>query len=143
MREILFRGKRTDNGKWVTGYLFIDADLEMYMIQGFNYYYDENGLQREYFSVNVDPKTVGQYTGLTDKNGRKIFEGDIIKHYIKNSEIVKTYIVEWESRLTKFVGRYMGDEYYGHKYAYAEIHEELIYEVIGNIHDNPEILNKN
>lgn len=69
MREILFRGKRTDNGEWVYGY---------YVVQ--------NGSHQIYFDVpgsewniwNVDPATVGQYTGLTDKNGKRIFEGDKI-----------------------------------------------------------------
>lgn len=130
MREILFRGKRIDNGKWVEGYLrfiYVDNPKKASI-------YDSKTVR----NYDVDYETVGQYTGLKDKNGVKIFEGDVVKHHIKNFEF--TYVVEWESRLTKFVGKYAGDPYYGEKWAYAELHKSLIYEVIGNIHDNPELL---
>lgn len=128
MREILFRGKHSDN-EWYYGSLIVGINGKAYI--------SSNG---EAYPTEVYTETVGQYTGLKDKNGVRVFEGDIINHYIKNSEIVKTYIVEWESRLSKFVGRYKGDEYFGKKYAYAELHEQLNYEVIGNVHDNPELL---
>lgn len=112
MREILFRGKRVDNGKWVVGYFFNLNDRESDL-----------------------PKTVGQYTGLTDKNGKKIFEGDIIVITDAYGNKV-TYTVEYKptafcvSQLGVNYSTYLGDFNNG-KY---EI------EIIGNIYDNPELL---
>ena len=81
----LYRGKRTDNGEWVEGSFFYDPNLEVCMISGFDYYTDEDGLQRDYFNVDVDPETVGECTGLrefviADKSFTMLlFEGDIVE----------------------------------------------------------------
>ena len=68
MREILFRGKRIDNGKWLEGYYGFDDNKPLIAIN------KANGING-YF---VAAETVGQYTGLTDKNGKRIFEGDVV-----------------------------------------------------------------
>lgn len=96
MREILFRGKRIDNGEWVEGYLWIGND-SCYIIsnnRGITYYEKESRVMA--FASEVDPETVCQYTGLTDKGSRKIWENDIIR-YNK-----KLFRVAWEADCTHF-----------------------------------------
>lgn len=136
MREILFRGKRADNGEWIEGSLYYDPDLEQSQIYGFNYTYNsETGEERECFHHLVDYNTVCQYIGLTDKNGRKIFEADIIK--------IDSYIcrVEYSELFAKFYAVY--DEFLGNWFDFEGDHCYPLgfdCEVIGNIHDNLELL---
>lgn len=137
MREILFRGKRIDNGEWVEGNLFIpdraDAPTEICI-----------GTNIVRITFDVIPETVGQYTGLTDKNGTKIFEGDIVvgRHWTsrlsKNPEEFHLWRVDWseKSGLITFVDSPTTK-------CKLSIHDFLDLseiEVIGNIHDNPELL---
>lgn len=111
MREILFRGKRKDNGEWIEGY---------------NLKIDE-----------VAPETVGQFTGLIDKNGRHIFEGDIV-----DVEYDIAYVGVAAERIGLFVvvfnyGCFMKQKKDGGLFHFIPSDK---CKVVGNIHDNPELL---
>lgn len=129
-REILFRGKRTDNGEWVEG----DRIIEPYgvVIQ----YYEGN----KRIKVTVNPETVGQYTGLKDKNGNKIFEGDIIKFTRYRDEYVGKVVYEQRiCGLDLWYNVVVGA--YGEEATYRiSLTDPTKLKVIGNIHDNPELL---
>lgn len=142
MREILFRGKRVDNGEWVEGHnVIIFQDSRAFIIPTgtrIEGCLNEDGtyfMGTLYF--RVIPETVGQYTGLVDKNGKKIFEGDFIKHFnhFDKPDEYAIYKVEFDERTCKFSGRL-------HKQWSAQLckYLEKRYEVIGNIHDNVELL---
>ena len=121
MREILFRGKRTVNGDWVEGNLFIPdlPNTATQILIGTNIYR---------IPYDVIPSTVGQYTGLTDKYGKKIFEGDIVK--IKGKTRYIFYGCS-SFRHTNY-GEYAAE--------LTNVNTDRDCEVIGNIHDNPELL---
>ena len=137
-REILFRGKRIDNGEWMEGYVSKYFD-------GFKTATCIAWPTRETITgslcYDVDPATVGQYTGLTDKNGKKIFEGDIVLLTYKSEEGTDTERVEVRYHTTwlKWVITNEKDEpgYYFEDFGECDTSE---IEVIGNIHDNPELL---
>lgn len=157
MRKILFRGKRKDNGEWVEGH---------YVRYGYT------GKEKDYivpvyasdlyalYAVEVIPETVGQYTGLTDKNGTKIFEGDIIRYadYDEYRCYIESLDCAERNENMDFCQMWTVDEIvYGIKIGYPAFdlnsHDfesnglsvlnesgQYYYEVIGNIHDNPELL---
>ena len=126
-REILFRGKRLDNGEWVEGY-FVNLWLIHY--QKYQPIITDNNA----VSYDVDPSTVCQYTGICDKNGKKIFEGDIVRHYNHSVDTEKYEVgkVFFDSHSACFKRTSnSGAVYLGRR---------CTYEIIGNIHDNPELL---
>ena len=131
MREILFRGKRTDDYEWIEGSLCttIPSDEDFYTIS----YFDFEGY---YIEEKVIPETVGQYTGLTDKNGKKIFEGDIID---TPDRLVKVVWFAGNAQFDLHFIRYKDDITITN---FKGIHMRDLkeYEVIGNIYDNKEIL---
>lgn len=154
MREILFRGKRVDNGEWLYGcyYHCIGTAYGATFI-----------VVNDFGFIEVIPHTVGQYTGLTDKNGVKIFEGDIIKSkhtiYGLTSEEQRRprFCYDYEKRQEPYLfGRnivyYRNYEVQFYKGRYRIINKNITHyidtnfiynhelEVIGNIHDNPKLL---
>lgn len=141
-REILFRGKRTDNGEWVYGY-YIKATCHWHSYGVHEDWIATDTIQNGgWCNVRgkhaVAPETVGQYTGLTDKNGKKIFEGDIL-----DTDIERPYlIVEFRDGCFMFNCNDGGEDYYDIMLPICkEPHNEYKYgEVIGNIHDNPELM---
>lgn len=126
-REISFRGKRSDNGEWIEGFYWKDiwGDGDSCYI-----HYDTE-------DYCVEPHTVGQYTGLKDKSGKRIFEGDILRgfryrdHGQWGENEVCIYTVKWDDKKSGFSPIYYFDGY---------ILSIEALEVIGNIHDNPELL---
>ena len=136
MREILFRGKRVDDGKWVYGYCY---ELEKKPMIS-------SCVKRE--AYEVQHKTVEQFTGLTDKNGRKIFEGDIVKCTDEINGLEFTALVQFGNPNSEYSWGYQlvfiaGDEANLDILCWVEMEETGAYiEVIGNIYDNPELLIK-
>lgn len=124
MRDIEFRGKRTDNGEWVYGNLVRGCDEKYAYIVEFG----NKEMCRNY--VDVNPETVGQYTGLTDKNGKKIFEGDIGR---RRDDI---FLIDWSEEKAAFVMIF--NDYICEILYLEEMWDDA--EVIGNIHDNPKLL---
>ncbi len=132
-REILFRGKRTDNREWAEGHYFKNENGTC--IFTFPYYANYAGID---VMVKVDPETVCQYTGLTDKNGRKIFEGDIVGF----EDCTSTDSGYWEQNCLGEV-KWSEEEalFYVTNRLMAESYEVLQdCQVIGNIFDNPDLL---
>lgn len=144
MREILFRGKEKNSGEWIYG------DLR-HISDGHGGYIlcivdNTNGRNNDVTGVEVVPETVGQYTGLTDKNGVKIFEGDIVKGTAYSATTIG--VIVWIDEISSFGVRRVNAP---NPTAWENSSilrcvslgktDEFAAEVIGNIHDNPELLN--
>lgn len=139
MREILFRGKRVDNGEWVYGY-YIKA----------THHWHEKGIHEDWIAVDtiqnggwcnvrgmhaVAPETVGQFTGLTDINGKRIFEGDICLcdrniHHVLAEQVFEVMFFPRVGWVGESAGTW--STLSGNDWDCAE--------VVGNIHDNPELM---
>lgn len=132
MREILFRGKRLDNGEWVEGSLWLygpEARIDVMF-----------DFPRGLDWVAVDNNTVDQFTGLLDKYGKRIFEGDIVRHHNDNpdSKTEEKGVVFWDEKYCGWRRTSNGQFHHGIVDTYR-LSPVCLYEIIGNIHDNPEL----
>ena len=130
MRKILFRGKRIDNGEWVEGYITRRPSAIQFGAHYSPWFIDKPPSDPDDSGdfCNVDGKTVGQFTGLTDRKGKRIFEGDIVKW--DGTEISIIRYCDGVYRLCNAKG------YYG-----VSVHNHYSFvEVVGNVHDNPDLL---
>ena len=157
MREILFRGKRTDNGEWIEGYYAKQSNhacfahelkYQHFIFKDVCLDFNLGGLQE----FEIIPETVGQYTGLTDKNGVRIFEGDILRGFeypfCSNINGEFNYFAEivWFDDSSAF-GIYTFKNPKSNVRGISEGNTDYLeyfnvdkWEIIGNIHDNPELL---
>ena len=126
MREILFRGKWEYDDHWFEGYLVKAVGGECMILPVTTEHWGGGEFSKCY---HCDPATVGQYTGLTDKNGKKIFEGDIVYNGAGDPGVVKwlygSYVIHFSNGEDWDMCQYVKEEYT---------------EVIGNIHDNPDLM---
>lgn len=151
MREIKFRGKRLDNGEWIYGSLLVshfkDDKKERYFITQFSGNYT--------FEHEVDPNTVGQYTGLKDRNNLEIYEGDVVE-LVEKSVCIRTVgyqrsdchcfgkrlIVRWfpSGFMLSDQMRFKEPNTSGNVRQYDFWNNTPFLCMVGNIHDNPELL---
>ena len=137
MSEILFRGKRADNGEWIEGYYAKQSNhacfahelkYQHFIFKDVCLDFNLGGLQE----FEIIPETVGQYTGLTDKNGVRIFDGDIVECVSGGKQAVISWLKYSACFGLSFDGWCCGFDDYDFS--------SNDFKVIGNIHDNPEIL---
>ena len=147
MRDIVFRGKPKNEAEYETLRELSEDDCENGFVYGSlvvshnKYYICTMALQirggiSDYITTMIDvlPETIGQYTGLADKNGTKIFEGDIVKRFWFGKMCI--YQIDYDNGLASFIGRA------GMKFT-AFYYDSEEFEVVGNIYDNPDLLGGN
>ena len=170
-REILFRGKLLRTGEWIEGYYCKTSDTTYAFSEDYDRYpvpehycilVDEMtdwGLPNRPTLHEVDPVTISQYTGLKDRNGKRIFEGDIVKYTFDSPEdpfatdyglvprVGRVFWSEWRASFAVMVGRNgssaMNNDvarYVRGRSIYEYVRGSNTVEVIGNIYDNPELL---
>lgn len=134
-REIKFRGKRIANAEWCYGSLLIWANGECTILE-------KSDSSNAVWKREVDPNTVGQFTGLYDADGKGIYEGDIIKSGYDNIH----HIISYNENLGAFVATMINRYMYNTDGLKTECHAEQRWitewhkTIVGNIHDNPELM---
>lgn len=134
-REILFRGFNEKNNKWIYGYYFVNRGLHFIVTDEIQ----TNPLV-DWTDFVVNPDTIGQYTGLKDKNRKQIFEGDIVKGVSHKSDSCISELIPFD--VIGVVGYHKEYQTLEVSTRQASLHIEVAIkgEVIGNIHDNPELI---
>ena len=135
MREILFRGKRLDNDGWARGFLIGDNSIRFHDDHFWFEKAEGSKQQHVIISFAVDPDTIGQFTGLIDKNGKPIFEGDIVKLRLLAAKMEWKGVCEYRNGAFGLAWQYAGERYCTFA---GTCNAE--YEVLGNIHDDPELM---
>lgn len=133
MRDIWFKGKRKDNDEWVEGYYIMHSNSVSHPYSHTDGKHCINTIPHG-FSFEVDPETVCQYTGLTDKDGRKIFEGDILSAHLddQHPEDITYVQITWD-----------GFSWCARESTEDDVmteHDCNTFEVCGNIFNNPELI---
>lgn len=138
----LSKAKRKDNGEWVQGVPFEIEGKTVILINDTEnllrtHYLEENMWTSEIYAIEVDPSTICRCTGLKDKHGNLIFENDIVKHY-NDRECPERYtfgVIVWDEHTLAY---YRSSEYD----LVAHLRDSLVYEVVGNTVDEPDLLDK-
>lgn len=132
MREILFKAKRIDSGEWVEGYY----QKRYYFLGNEEHLIFHADSYKVWEYAEIDPENLCQFTGLCDKNGKKIWENDILMAHLDESypedvtyETVEWGVAGWVGHEANSIGRQYLDEF-----------DTKYYEVVGNTFDNPELL---
>lgn len=145
-RGILFRGKDTDTGRWYEGFYMALSDTTYCFKEDYDRHPDNTKhyivfdqmtdwcLPNRHLQAEVDPTTVGQYTGLNDKNGKRIFDGDIVRHYNneRDPSAFEIGVICWNEKYASFERTSSPEA--------VRVHSSCRYDVIGNIHDNHDLL---
>ena len=137
MREILFRAKQIDDGEWVEGYYAMMGKgnlIRHYIVQNcaLTGLFEDPEDNMYFNDVEIDQETLCQYTGLTDKNGKRIWENDIVK-------IGANTLVRWSE---KYTGWCLVQRGWMYEHFFGEAIDERDCEVVGNIFDTPELMEK-
>ena len=144
----LFRGKRIDNGEWVEGHLITDEQNNDKYFIGYVFGTDDDGTPHDFDVVAVDPSTICQCTGLKDKNGKLIWENDIVRFQFDNDDcpfpnkdikkrIGKVFFSDFRASWSIAMGRNGSKCLNNDLFKYVQNGNRV--EIIGNIFDNPEL----